>query len=546
MHRNKVLLLTSTATPSTVQDSISISYGLYLLRNTLINNGIECDIHDLELVSEKECLSAVKNNKYDVIGMSVTHCNMQSDLTFIGNIKKTIDSVGGKCLFIAGGMSATLNYEAWLQSGMFDVLFIGYAEESLLKVCERYGRNDDTDEFTRFLHEVAGIAFRDTSREIIFKPSRPLSAKDFVHKMYTLALEMDVPYYEYWDFMRRKKTEALSLNSRSYVIENARLYTSSKCLANCGYCCCPAFIPAAQKTSSAPIMLTAEQVFDLVLHHVQKFKARSFSFNDEDFLVGNKAGINRVLQLCDLIVAAKMDGKIPEGIRFSCQTRASNFLVNDTDKTPEVNVRLIKKMAEAKFHNVSLGIETFSERLLRVPSVNKPKVSTRDYQKVLDAMMEHALFPTINIIIGIPEETPDELISTIEHTMSYVDKPCQISVTTRMNSFPGAPIYNSKDYPAYYNTWENPDTHEVIHIPDYFIPRDPVIASLVESLENEKYRELDHWKIKYQLDRSQVIPRIAIALCSFAVVTKHLGRHELNIKISHKLDELFSSIKRAQ
>lgn len=543
MARKKVLLLTSTATKSTVQDSISISYGLYLLKNTLINNGIECDIYDLELISENDCLESIINNRYDIIGMSVTHCNMQSDLSFMFQIKKTVRGLGRKCLFIAGGMSATLNYEAWLNSDVFDLIFIGYAEETLLKVCKQYNLNSNMADLTSFLHGVRGVAFRDNDGEIIFKPAKPLTSKDFVNKMYTLALEMEVPYYKYWDFMKRKGTDALLLNNRSYVIENARLYTSSKCLAKCGYCCCPAFISSAQKTSSAPVMLSAEQVFNLIVHHVQKYNARSFSFNDEDFLVGNKIGINRITQLCDLIITAKIEGKIPDEIRFSCQTRASDFLIKGSNNKFTVNIPLIQKMAEAKFHNVSLGIETFSERLLRAPSVNKPTVSSSDYHNVLNAMMEHKLFPTINLIIGIPEETPDELVSTIEQTMTYVDKPCQISVTTRMNSFPGAPIYCSEDYPARYKTWENPETQKIVYISDYYVTKSEIIANLVDNLENNKWLELAKWKNKYQLDDSQIIPRIAIALCVFSVVTQYFGRDELNSQICNKMDMLFSSIK---
>lgn len=543
---NKILLITSTSGLRTVQDSIAISYGLYLLKHSLNIHGIDCDVCDLELISESQCLDNVKNSTYNIIGMSVTHMNMQADLEFLYALKKTVTESKRKCLFVAGGMSSTLNHDAWLKGG-FDVIFLGYAEETLLKVCENYYNNIELNELRSFLRETDGVAFRYENGEIQFNPSKPLSEKVFEHQKYTLAMGMEVPYKEYWDFIRSKGTDALSMNNRSFVIENARLYTSCKCLAKCGYCCTPTFLPASQKTTTThQLLLSAEQMCNLVIHNVQKYKAMSFSLNDEDFIGGNRIGIKRVINFCDLIITSKKNGEIPEEIRFSCQTRASNFLVREPNNKTTVNIQLIKKMAEAKFHNVSLGIETLSERLLRSPSVNKLGVSINDYHVVLDTMMKYGLFPTINLIVGIPEETPEELIKTIEQAMDYIDKPCQISVSPKMYSFPGAPIYDSKDYPARYKTWENPITKDIIKISDYYIPKDKRIAYLVEHLENNTLLEIEELKKRYKMGKSQIIPRIGIALCTFSVIARYLCHDKLKNRIDNKLDHLLNNIHLSQ
>jgi radical SAM superfamily enzyme YgiQ (UPF0313 family) len=545
VNKNKVLLITSTSTSSTIQDSISISYGLHLLKNKLNRQHIECDIIDLEIMTENESLENVRVGMYNIIGMSVTHCNMKADLAFLHALKTTVNETKRNCLFIAGGMSATLDHQTWLRGG-FDVICLGYAEETLVKLCETYSPSVDLEPFRLHLNEIDGVAFRDNNGGIIFNPSIPLSKEEFENKMYTLAMEMEVPYNQYWKFMKRKGTGSLSINNRSYVIENARLYTSSKCLAKCGYCCCPAFLPISQQTVAKSLMLSAEQVHNLVVYHVHKYKARSFSFNDEDFLIGNKQGINRAIMFCDLIMGSKRKGEIPEEIKFSCQTRASDFLKKDVKNKSVVNHRLIKKMADTKFHNVSLGIETFSERLIGCPSINKPKVSVRDYHNVLDAMMKQGLFPTINLIIGIPEETPTELINTIEETMAYVDKPCQVSVSTKMSAFPGAPISNSEDYPTHNIQWENPISKEIIRIPDYFIPRDKILAKMIESLEQDKLIELENLRKRHNMSQSEIIPRIGISLCTFSVIAKKLGCDVLNIKINNKIDQLLIDNRKSQ
>ena len=536
---NKVLLITSRSISNSIQDSLAIPYGLYLLKNHLNKNGAIYDVFDLGFKPESECLDKIKQGNYNIIGISVTHWNMVSDLDFLYTIKKIVNSAKKNTLLLAGGFSATLNYKEWLNCG-FDLICVGYAEDTLLKICENYSSEKNKEELISFFGTLSGAAFKNLSGKAVFNHSKPLSKEDFEYKMFTSAMNIDIPYMEYWDYMNKRATGILSINKRSYVIENARLYTSSRCLANCGYCCCPAFLSVAQKTFANLYMLSAKQIYELVVYHVKKYGAKSFSLNDEDFLIGSKSGINRVMEFCDLIIQSKKNGEISEDIKFSCQTRASDFLIKDTNQKKIVNFPLIKKMTDAKFHNVSLGIETFSETMIKLPSINKPYACIEDYHHVLEAMMEVGLYPTINLILGIPEETPEGLISTIEQTIKYIDKPCQVSAATKMLSFPGAPIWNSKDYPTENIIWENPITKEKVSIPIYYKPQNKKIADLIESLEENKLSEIESLKLKYGLEKSQFVPRIAISLCTFKIIVKSLGYDELSIKISNKLEELIN------
>ena len=537
--KSSVLLITSAATQNTVQDSIALSYGLHLLKNTLDIHDIGCEVVDLEITSADQCLEIFEKGGFNIVGISVTHSNMIADLDYLHRLKNLARKIGRQTLFIAGGMSATLNYRDWLKGG-FDVILTGYAEESLLDLCRNYSRETDTAALNAYLGKADGVAFKTVAGETVFNPSKVLTEEYFQHHMYTLPMGMKMPYDRYWDFMRSRNTGALSMNNRSFVVENARLYTASKCLANCGYCCCPAFVPTSQNSSSGAFMLSAEQIYDLVVDNVAKHGARAFSINDEDFLVGSVNGIKRVADFCDLVIKGKRATELPVEIRFSCQARASDFLVPGSDKTKEVNFSLIRKMAEAKFHNVSLGIETFSQRLVKSPSVNKPGVSVDDYHNVLKAMMEHGLFPTINLIIGIPEETPEELLQTIEDTLCYIDQPCQVSVNIKMSAYPGAPIWNSECYPTKDQVWTHPESGEEIKIPLYYIPRDSKLARIVENLERDVHVEVALLKERHGMTADYILPRIALALCAFNSISKQLGNTDLSNRITAKLDDMIA------
>ncbi len=538
MKKPKILLITSKCPTDEIPDSLAIPFGLHLISHNLKKNGIDCDVFDQQLLSEQHYVSNVEKGIYDIIGISVTHWNMAYDLEFLHKLKRITKESGKNCIFIAGGFSATLNCSQWLECG-FDIIVLGYGEKTMLKICERY-TTKRVGHIWELFGDLDGIAFHDEQGKVVFNPAKPLSKLEFEQNMFIQAMEVDMPYNEYWEFMRNRATGILTMNQRSYVVENARLYTSSRCLANCGYCCCPAFITTAQQSNAPFIMLSAQQVIRLIIHHVQKYGARSFSFNEEDFLVGSKKGINRAIEICELIIESKQNGEIPIDTKFSCQTRADNFLIFDSNHKKTINYQLLNMMSQAKFHNVSIGIETFSERLMKCPSVNKMRSTVNDNHAVLHAMMEHDLYPTINLILVIPESTPDELIETIQKTMEYIDKPCQISVSNGMRAFPGAPIWDSKDYPTTGITWTNPVTNQTTYIPVYYTPIDRRMAALVDQLDNAARRELSNFKADNNWDDSMLVPRIAISLCSFMAISRILGESELLERIGNKLQQLIS------
>lgn len=537
MNAPKVALITSRCPSEDIPDSLAVPFGLHLLRRYLASHEVDCDVVDLQLHSEEDCLEKIDHGEYDIIGISVSHWNMVSDLDFLWKIRQMTRNIGKDCLFIAGGFSATLNCHQWLECG-FDLVCLGYAEETLQSICERFAP-EKVVRIWQLAHDLNGVAFLDETGQMVFNPARPLTKADFERRMFDQAIEGDVPYDEYWAFMRQKATNVLSINNRSYVVENARLYTSSRCLADCGYCCCPAFLPTAQSSSTAPlIVLSAVQVHKLIVHHVHKYGARAFSFNDEDFLVGNKSGIRRAIELCELIVDSKRKGEIPEDTKFSCQTRFNDFLNFDSYKNVTINHQLMEALSQAQFHNISIGVETFSERLLQCPSINKGRGTLDDCYTVIETLMDHGLYPTINLILGIPESTPDELIETIEKAVAFIDKPCQISVANRMMSFPGAPLWNRDDYPTHGTMWTNPDTGKSTYIAEYYRPQDDLLSDLIDGLREAAGNELVEFKTSNNWNPQKLTPRIVISLCTFMAIAKILRKEDLQNSIGEKLQNL--------
>jgi radical SAM superfamily enzyme YgiQ (UPF0313 family) len=538
--RIRVLILASKCAQRPNSDSFAPPVGLHLLGHHLKQNGIECDVVDPQLDPGPIWLRNVSEGKYAVIGVSVTHWNILSDLDLLWQLRTLAQKGGRRCLFVAGGNSATNNPLQWLKCG-FDVIALGYDNGAMGTICERYGLDQNAlpDALCR---DVRGVAFLDVQGQMKLVPASPLTQAEFENLQFTQAMEIEVPYKKYWDHIRPRATRVLTMNKRSFIVENARLYTSSRCLANCGFCTCPSFLSTAQRSHSPLFMLSPTQVHELILHHVRSFGVRAFSFNDDDFLVGNRAGVLRAIGICELIVQSKQRGEIPDGVRFSCQTRVNDFFHGDSRVGRFVKHDLLDAMANAGFHNVSVGVETFSDRLITSASINKKNVTSADCHALIQTMMKRGLYPTINLIFGIPESTPQELLETIRQTMQYVEKPCQISVATTMMAFPGAPIWNSKEYPTKDAVWKHPITNEGMCFPEYYIPKDEKVAALIDRLGEASGEEVEKLRATNGWDEALLVPRIAIALCTFMAIARIWNQRDLLEEVRDKIHALVVDI----
>lgn len=538
INKPNVLIFTSKVPSDETPDSLTVPIGIYSLQHVLKSDGIRCDVIDHQFNTESDYLENVENGLYDIIGISVTHWQMQEDLSFLHVLKSICRRNNKQCLFIAGGIQATINYPQWLDGG-FDLVCLGYAEDTLLDICHRIAHASSP------IHELfkncEGVAFLNKDGVVHHNPTKSLSNHDFEQIMYGNVLRMNLPYPNYWEFIRERAAGILKANNRSYIIENGRLLTTSKCMAKCGFCCSPNFLKNAQGATAKPLCLSPQQVMELIVHGVSKYGAKSFSINDEDFLIGNTYGIERAIAICDLIVTAKQKNEIPRDIRFSCQTRAHCFLSRNADGSRSVNHQLMQALSRAGFHNVSIGVETFSDRLLKSPSINKG-VTSKNLHAVLHGLIENNLYTSINLILGIPEGTIGELLDTIWQALEYTDKPCHINLAIRMLSFPGSAIFDMDKYPTFDSIFVNPDNGKKILIKKYYKQHDPEMERILKQVEGATKGALEKFKSERNLGKSMLLPRLFISLIILSLIAKYANDDELSSVISRKIKHFYAGI----
>lgn len=272
-------------------------------------------------------------------------------------------------------------------------------------------------------------------------------------------------------------------------------------------------------------MISAQQVHDVLMKFVNEYGARSFLFSDDDFLIGNKRGLERNMELMRLIIESKEKGDMPKDVLFNCQTRVACFIAKDKEGT-HIRWDLLDLMKRAGFHSIGIGVETLSDRLLQAPSINKVGISAEDCCVVIEALLSKGLLPQINLILAIPESTPEELFHSMMIGTDYILKGCQVAVTARLEGIPGAPLVSEEGYECVTLPWTNPETGKTIHVLRDFLPQHPELRAIADQIEPVAAKELERLK---QLSpwKKSTVPRFLTGLSFFIAVSNLLNRKDM-------------------
>ncbi len=559
-YSGKVLLITGA---SGLGFNYAPHFGMYQILNYLKYNNILTDIYDRDLeifkkakIYENDVIESLKKGEYDIIGISVAQDRvlgvqkMIADLELIFKMRKAAEVNGKIPMFVAGGQAAQLNYKQWLDLGV-DLIVNGYGEKTFYDICNRYfnipEKSRKASELIKVIEEVRGVSYKDEKNMYRYIPAPAVDEKLFKELFLKFPQKYEIPHKIFWDVVRENNANN-DLGASEFVVENVRLYTTSHCPRRCGFCNSGQFLPEASapeddlmidkkgmRFSSGKqklVQLNAKELMQLVMFNIKKYGAKSFLFSDDDFALKSKH--NRVMEFCKLIMEYKQKGLMDKNIRFNCQTHVSDWLTNNK----EVNTELIKYLAKAGFGSISVGVETFTDRVITSPSINKAGYRSKHAQAVLNTMIKNDIVPQVNVILGIPEYTVDDLLITMDIALDFIVKGCDLSLSRQLLALPGSPVYESGMYKVVYDKWIHPSGKEVT-IPNYFVPNDPKIAYAMEHFDIEARKELD--KVVKKMNWGKKIPpKIVIAIAAICCLPRLLGRDDLSHKYYKVLDDVLA------
>ena len=358
--------------------------GLLSVATVLHNAGIETEIVDINALASDFTFSNVAEDimarQPDIIGFSTVGAYYHLTIDMARRCKELIP----KTTIIFGGPQATLTDEATVTAFPFvDVVVRGEAERSIIPLYEAISGKRD-------LMEVPGVTFF-SHGQVIRTP--------------------DVPLIEDLDLLPDPSYELFpSINNLEIIyVEDGR-----GCPYRCSFCCTNVFWHKRFRTRSV----------ERVVHLLKKLafqygNNKRFVFIQDTPFLSEK----RIIQLCEAIKRENLD------IRWRCYSR-----IDHLDET------IVHKMADAGCDNIFFGIESGSQRMQKI--IGK-KLDLSNTINTTRLAFKQGPSYTVSFITGFPDETVEDLESTINLAMAlkYDCGKCRDIQLHRLAPLPGSRIY---------------------------------------------------------------------------------------------------------
>jgi len=327
-----------------------------LLASFLEHKGFKADIYQKLPYSVPQILAFIKKNKTKAVGMTCDCANLPSCAVMADLIKKINKDI---CV-ILGGVQATLYHRDILENfPQVDIVVRGEGEEALAEIL---GHLNDLNT------GIKGITFRKNG--VVTSGGERLSVLDcdrLPHLSYHLLgtnIAGDFDFTDKW----------------------WPLHTGRGCCYNCTYCSSGRFWRHCYRTKSIP------RIIEDIRRCQKEYHVRRFSFDELVFSVDRK----RVLSFCQELHRADLK------IEWCCDTR-----VDCVDR------ELLRAMRQAGCRRIVFGIESFSNRILKLMNKNYDAAQALEMVNYAQGL---GIEIKCQIILGFPGETE----STLKETMSHI------------------------------------------------------------------------------------------------------------------------------
>lgn len=294
----------------------------------------------------------IKEN-IELVGFSVNIASMFMSIDFAKKLKQKNSDIkvifGGPLFLNKKYISGVLN------SGVVDMVIPGEGEYAICKLAESSTKKIDTS-------LIPGIAFKNNGMVMLTDPAPAVNLDTLPFLDFT-----DLPLMEYDD-------------SR-----HISLMASRGCIRRCYFC------------SDAPCWpgyraMSAERIFrEIVFHKNMNHDIGHVRFLDLEF----NGNMKSLIKFCDLMKDRPLD------VYWS-----ANMIIR-----PELTASVIKKMARSGCEHIIFGIESGSERVLKM--MNK-WYRIKEADRIIRQMHDAGICVTTNFMFGFPGETEEDFKQTLD------------------------------------------------------------------------------------------------------------------------------------
>ena len=396
MGNSKVLLVTSSfedIVTGNVLGKIGEGYretthypiGLAYLNSYLESVGVEVQVLDLNYSDShsglEEVVKMIKTFSPDIIGLQLLTANRVSSYKLI----EYIHTIYPHIKIVLGGIHSTIMYRQLIKEYPFIVVILGEGEITFEELIPELSKSSPN------FKNIDGLAFWDHELNDVGRTKPREVIKDLD----------SLPFPKHELFFKGDRTSACILTSRG-------------CPMRCSFC---SLNPEAKRMVR---FRSPKNVVDEIEYLVKAFpQLTEIWIHDDSFFINNK----RVIEICDEIVKRNIQ------IEFLCSGRI----------TP-VCAEMIKKLEEANFKIVALGIESGDDEILK--RCHKG-INQADIIKAFKLFAKSKITLKTFLIVGLPGET----LETIKETGKLIQKIQKIKYVSYPSSqnllcvYPGTEVY---------------------------------------------------------------------------------------------------------
>ncbi|MEK6726696.1 MAG: radical SAM protein [Deltaproteobacteria bacterium] len=307
----------------------------------------------LNSYSYDDCFNSVtetiKSFDPDIVGFQILTSNRVSTYYLIEHIHKNNPEIK----IAIGGIHSTIMYRQLLKKFPYIIAILGEGEITFAELAEKWFQaNAD-------LNEIDGIAFYKGDTLVTTKMRKLIENLD------------DLPFPNHDIFFEDgKRTSACLLTTRG-------------CPFSCSFCCLDVISrKKVRKRSIANIIAEIEML-------LSKFpKIKDIWIHDDTFFIDNE----RVIELCDEVIKRKLK------VAFTCSGRMK-----------PLSEKMIKKLEQANFKKVLLGLESGDEGILKT---SHKMITQTDVVNAFTLFSKSKISILAFLIVGLPGENMKTILKT--------------------------------------------------------------------------------------------------------------------------------------
>lgn len=346
-------------------------FGLMYLAASLLKAEYSVEILDLNLLrpSETEIRKYFIEHKPSIVGIG----GMTTVYYYIKWLADIIKSINPETIIIGGGSFITPCPETVLNRTKVDIACIGESEHTIVEVMDALTAN-------RTINEIRGIAYKNADGKVIVTPARerienidelPFPAYDLVDMDYYIRNSGKRPSLL---SLAEKKNVPIESISNTFILFSAR-----GCPFSCTFC----YRNFGRKVTNHSV--------DYIIKHLkyvrEKFGVNNFAFYDETFNAKRKW----VLEFCE-----RIKKEMPDTYFWMGGARAD--LLDE---------ELVRELKDASFYEISIGVESFDDRILAEMGKN---LTADVLIRTINLLKKYDLAPSyMGMLYGFPKDDKQSL-----------------------------------------------------------------------------------------------------------------------------------------